>query len=91
VAQLMGAKQSVPASAPVEADDCLAVWFADRPVINDFPDKLDPGRYVVIDRQDCQTGHVSAQKRAQALAQLGSDGRQLLYDDGRFEVWSPAP
>ena len=91
VAQLMGAKQAVPASAPVEADDCLAVWFADRRVINDFPDKLDPSRYVVIDRQDCQTGHVSGQKRAQALAQLGSDGRQLLYDDGRFEVWSPAP
>jgi uncharacterized membrane protein len=91
VAQLMEAKRAVPARAPVEADDCLAVWFADRQVINDFPDKLDASRYVVIDRQDCPTGHISQQKRAAALAQLASDGRQQRYDDGRFEVWSPVP
>ena len=90
VAQLMAAQRVVPADAPVEADECIAVWFADRRVINDFPDRLDPSRYVVLDRQTCHTGNYHGPQRAAALALLGSDGRRVLYDDGRFQVWSPA-
>jgi uncharacterized membrane protein len=90
VDQVMAAKRVVPANAAVEADECVAVWFADRRIINDFPDRLDPSRYVVLDRQTCTTGNFHGPERAAALALLGSDGRQVLYDDGRFQVWSPA-
>ena len=41
VAELQTATAMIPPNAPVSADDGLAVWFANRHTINDFPDRLD--------------------------------------------------
>ena len=90
VAELQTATAIIPANSPVNADDALAVWLANRHTINDFPDFLDGTCYVVIDRQAYIDGPTIPAKRRAALAQLPSSGRTLLYDDGRFQVWSPA-
>jgi uncharacterized membrane protein len=89
VAELQTATAMIPANAPVNADDALAVWLANRHRINDFPDYLDGTCYVVIDRQAYIDGPTDPVKRQAAIDQLPSSGRSLLYDDGRFQVWSP--
>lgn len=89
VAELRTATAMIPANAPVNADDALAVWLANRHTINDFPDYLDGTCYVVIDRQAYIDGPTDPVKRGAAIDQLPSSGRSLLYDDGRFQVWSP--
>ncbi|TMD97471.1 MAG: DUF2079 domain-containing protein [Chloroflexi bacterium] len=89
VAVLQSATSMIPANAPVNADDGLAVWLANRHTINDFPDRLDATCYVVVDRQAYLSGPTHPDQRKAALDALPSSGRRLLYDDGRFEVWSP--
>ena len=89
VAELQKATDMIPANAPVNADDGLAVWLANRHTINDFPDSLDNTSYVVIDRQAYISGPTDPVKRQAALDQLPDSGRRLLYDDGRFVVYSP--
>jgi uncharacterized membrane protein len=89
VAELQAATAVIPANAPVNADDALAVWLANRHTINDFPDFLDGTCYVVIDREAYIDGPTHPDLRRAAIAQLPSSGRTLLYDDGRFQVWSP--
>ena len=86
VAQLQTAAAVIPKDAPVDADASVALWLANRHTINDFPDKLEAGDYVLIDIQADQLD--SAGRRA-ALDALPAGGRSLLYDDGRFQVWSP--
>ena len=88
--ELQTATAMIPANAPVSADDGLAVWLANRHQINDFPDKLDPTCYVVIDHQPYISGPTNPAQRLAVLDQLASTGRHVLYDDGRFQVWSPA-
>jgi hypothetical protein len=44
---------------------------------------------VVIDKQAYLGGPTHLDKRKQELAALPASGRSLLYDDGRFQVWSP--
>ena len=89
VAELQAATSMIPANAPVNADDALTLWLANRHTINDFPDRLDGTCYVVIDRQAYLSGPTHPDQRLAALNQLPTSGRTLLYDDGRFEVWSP--
>jgi uncharacterized membrane protein len=89
VAELQTATDMIPANAPVNADDGLAVWLANRHTINDFPDSLDNTSYVVIDRQAYLSGPTDPVKRQATLDQLPNSGRRLLYDDGRFVVYSP--
>jgi uncharacterized membrane protein len=89
VAELRTATSMIPADAPVNADDAVAVWLANRHRINDFPDYLDGTCFVVIDRQAYIDGPTDPVKRQAAIDQLPSSGRSLLYDDGRFQVWSP--
>jgi len=89
VAELQTATSMIPANAPVNADDAVAVWLANRHTINDFPDMLDGTCYVVIDRQAYLDGPTHPDLRKAAIAQLPTSGRTLLYDDGRFLVWSP--
>ncbi len=89
VAELQNATSMIPADAPVNADDGLAVWLANRHTINDFPDKLDGTCYVVIDRQAYLSGPTHPDQRQAALDALPTSGRRLLFDDGRFQVWSP--
>jgi uncharacterized membrane protein len=89
VAQLQVAASVIPADAPVDADAGLDVWLANRPIINDFPDKLEASSYVVIDRDYYLAGNTDRTTRDAAAAALHTSGRRLLYDDGRFEVWSP--
>jgi len=88
VAQLQQAASVIPADAPVNADAGLDIWLANRPIINDFPDMLDANSYVVIDRQYYLGDNTDRAKRDAAAAALQST-RRLLYDDGRFQVWSP--
>jgi uncharacterized membrane protein len=89
VAELLTATSMIPAAAPVNADDGLAVWLANRHTINDFPDRLDATCYVVLDHQAYLSGPIDPVKRQAAIDQLPTSGRRLLYDDGRFQVWSP--
>jgi uncharacterized membrane protein len=89
VAELRNATSMIPANAPVNADDAVAVWLANRHTINDFPDMLDGTCYVVIDRQAYLDGPTHPDLRRAAIAALPTSGRSLLYDDGRFQVWSP--
>ena len=89
VAELQTATSMIPAGAPVNADDALTLWLANRHTINDFPDRLDGTCYVVIDRQAYLSGPTHPDQRLAALNQLPTSGRSLLYDDGRFQVWSP--
>jgi uncharacterized membrane protein len=87
--ELRTATRTIPPTAPVSADNGLAVWLANRNTINDFPDKLDATCYVVIDRRPYISGPVDPIKREAAIEALPTSGRHLLYDDGRFQVWSP--
>ena len=89
VAELQTATGMIPADAPVNADDGLAVWLANRHTINDFPDHLDATCYVVLDHQAYLSGPTHPDQRNAAIATLPTSGRRLLYDDGRFQVWSP--
>ncbi|HKW72200.1 MAG TPA: DUF2079 domain-containing protein [Candidatus Dormibacteraeota bacterium] len=89
VAELRAATAMIPPDAPVNADDGLAVWLANRHTINDFPDRLDGSSYVVIDSDPYLSGPTNVQQRNAMAAALPTSGRRLLYDDGRFQVWSP--
>ena len=86
VAQLQTASAVIPKDAPVDADASLALWLANRHTINDFPDKLEASDYVLI---DIQADRLDTAGRQAALDALPTGGRSLLYDDGRFQVWSP--
>jgi uncharacterized membrane protein len=89
VAELRNATSMIPADAPVNADNGLAVWLANRHTINDFPDRLDATCYVVIDDTPYISGPTHPAERQAALDQLATSGRRLLFEDGRFQVWSP--
>jgi uncharacterized membrane protein len=89
LSQLQTATAMIPANAPVSADDGLAVWLANRHTINDFPDKVDPTCYLVLDHQAFISGPTIPAQRLAAIDELPGSGRHLLYDDGRFQVWSP--
>jgi hypothetical protein len=89
VAELLTATSMIPANAPVNADDGLAVWLANRYTINDFPDRLDGTCYVVIDHNAYLSGPTHPAERLAVLNALPTSGRHVLYDDGRFQVWSP--
>ena len=89
VAELRQATAMIPADAPVNADDGLAVWLANRHTINDFPDRLDGTCYVVLDKHAYLSGPTHPEERQAAIDQLPNSGRRLLFDDGRFQVWSP--
>jgi uncharacterized membrane protein len=89
VAELQEATSVIPADAPVNADNGLAVWLANRHTINDFPDRLDATCYVVIDHTPYISGPTHPAERQAALDQLPASGRRLLFDNGRFQVWSP--
>lgn len=79
VAQLQTAASIIPADAPVSADPGLEVWLANRTTINDFPNVVDATSYVVI---DLRVSTIDS-------GGLPASARRLLYDDGRFQVWSP--
>jgi uncharacterized membrane protein len=89
VAELRIATSMIPAGAPVNADAGLTVWLANRRLINDFPDMLDNSDYVVLDEDYWLGANTHRDKRNAAAAALDTSGRRLLYDDGRFQVWSP--
>ena len=89
VAELFNATAMIPADAPVNADDGLAVWLANRHTINDFPSRLDNTCYIVIDHDAYLSGPTDPAERQQVMASLPTSGRRILYDDGRFQVWSP--
>ena len=87
--ELRLATAMIPPNAPVSADNGLAVWLANRHTINDFPDKLNEACYVVLDHQPYISGPTNPAQRQATIDQLASSGRHLLFDDGRFQVWSP--
>jgi hypothetical protein len=89
VAQLAQATRVIPATACVSSDPGLAVWLANRPQINDFPDMLSRDCYVVLDHDPYISGPTDPVVRQDALDALAVSGRHVLYDDGRFQVWSP--
>ena len=89
VAELQTATAMIPPDAPVSADDGLAVWLANRHTINDFPDGLDSTSYVVLDHHAYLSGPTRPIWRQAEIDALPTSGRRILFDDGRFQVWSP--
>jgi uncharacterized membrane protein len=89
VSELLTATSMIPPGAPVSADGGLAVWLANRHTINDFPDKLDASCYVVLDHEPYISGPTHPYQRLDTINALPGSGRRLLFDDGRFQVWSP--
>ncbi len=89
LAELRVATAMIPADAPVSADDGLAVWLANRHTINDFPDKLSASCYIVLDHQAYLSGPTHPDERLDTIGALPASGRRILFDDGRFQVWSP--
>jgi uncharacterized membrane protein len=90
--RLLTAAEVIPRGAPVYADDGVAVWLTDRTALMTIPDlQVDPDRYIVIDRLDWYHRDQLAAARAAVITRVEATGRQLLYDDGRFQVWSPVP
>ncbi len=89
VGELRAATAMIPVDAPVSADAGLTVWLANRHTINDFPDKLDGSSYVVIDDDAFIGNTTNSALRQRQVDLLPTSGRRLLYDDGRFQVWSP--
>ena len=88
--RLLAAIAVIPAGAPVYADDGAAVWLSDRTRIGILYDRPQGDRYIVIDREAWAHRDDHAVGRADAIALMTTTGRRLLFDDGRFEVWSPA-
>jgi len=89
VSELLNATSMIPANAPVSADDGLAIWLDNRHTINDFPDRLAANCYIVLDHQPFIDGPTHPAQRLETIQALPGSGRRLLFDDGRFQVWSP--
>jgi hypothetical protein len=79
----------LPALAPVAADDAAAAPLASRPVLRMLTDAR-AGDFVVVDRAGRQPDYVWRPDRERVLAALPAQGRPLLCDDGRFQLWGPA-
>jgi uncharacterized membrane protein len=88
-AQLRQAEAFIPAGAPVAADDGLTPWLAARRQIEGFPSPGDGAFYVVIDRDSLLQPASWEIEHDRAVAALFASGRRLIFDDGRFQVWSP--
>src|SRR5262249_59471276 len=78
-----------PATAPPAADDSTAAALASRPVLRLLPDAR-PGDFAVVDRSGRLPDYISRPDRNRVLADLPGQGRRLLCDDGRFQLWGPA-
>jgi uncharacterized membrane protein len=79
---------AMPPGAPVAADDNVAVALAARQRLYVIPD-APADTFVVIDRSAVPPGYIDRAARQQLIDRLPQSGRQLVRDDGRFQVWSP--
>ncbi|HXM53946.1 MAG TPA: hypothetical protein VOB72_01040, partial [Candidatus Dormibacteraeota bacterium] len=79
----------LPPAAAVAADDDVAAPLASRPRLV-MVDQATPATWVVADRRGVLPAYVDRGRRAATLARLPGEGRRLLCDDGRFQLWSPA-
>lgn len=82
--------QGLPADAPVAADDPVAAPLAARPVLTPLAG-AEPSMYLVIDLVGREPGYVDRAGRAAVIDSLEASARHRLCDDGRFQLWSPAP
>jgi uncharacterized membrane protein len=89
LSRLLACTAALPANAPVAADDDAAAALAARPLEKPLT-YGGPSDWVVVDRTGPLPGYVNVAARARHLAALPADGRRLLCDDGRFQLWSPA-
>jgi uncharacterized membrane protein len=87
--QLLACTARLPATAPAAVDDAAALPLAARPALR-LITEVSPSDFVVVDRQGGVPAYVDAQRRKAVLAHLPAEGRRLLRDDGRFQLWSPA-
>lgn len=88
--RLLACTSELPAAAPVAVDDAAAAPLAARPVERPLTSG-GPADWVVVDLAGPQPGYVDASARAAHLAALPAEGRRLYCDDGRFQLWGPAP
>jgi len=87
--RLLACASGLPAAAPVAVDDDAAAPLAARPVERPLT-YGGPADWVVVDRAGPIPSYVNAPARARHLAALPAEGRRLLCDDGRFQLWGPA-
>jgi uncharacterized membrane protein len=89
VARLQACVSKLPTAAPTAADDGTAAALASRPVLRLLTEAR-TGDFAVVDRVGALPDYISRPDRDRVLAGLASQGRRLLCDDGRFQLWSPA-
>lgn len=87
--RLLACAATLPASAPVAADDAVAAALAARPVERPLT-WARPADWVVVDRSGRVPAYVDGAARARVLAALPGERRTLVCDDGRFQLWAPA-
>lgn len=87
--QMLACTAALPATAPAAVDDSTALPLAARASLRLITEPAPPD-YVVVDRAGAVPGYVDSPRRHAVLAQLPAEGRNLLCDDGRFQLWSPS-
>jgi uncharacterized membrane protein len=87
--QLLACTARLPAAAPVAVDDETALPLAARPVL-EMITEASPRHFVVVDLKGSVPSYVDAPRRQAVLSRLPAEGRRLICDDGRFQLWTPA-
>jgi len=87
--QLLACTANLPAAAPLAVDDATALPLSARPVL-EMISEASPAHFVVVDRQGRVPSYVDVRRRQAVLSRLHAEGRRLMCDEGRFQLWSPA-
>lgn len=87
--RLHACTELLPPAAATAADDSAAAPLASRPLLRLLPDARS-GDFAVVDRDGRRPSYIWRPDRDRVLAELPGQGRRLLCDDGRFQLWSPA-
>jgi uncharacterized membrane protein len=86
--QLLTCTASLPPGAPAAVDDTTALPLAARPVLHMITEASSTD-FVVVDRSGRLPSYLDGPRRQDVLARLPAEGRRLICDDGRFQLWSP--
>jgi uncharacterized membrane protein len=87
--RLLACTSRLPARAPLAADDAAALALSARPLLK-LSTEAEAGDFVLLDREGRVPAYTDSRRRLSVLAGLPAGGRQVLCDDGRFQLWSPS-
>lgn len=89
VARLQACTMALPDAAPLAVDDASAAPLASRPSLRLLSDAR-AGDFALVDRLGRVPSYIWLPDRDRVIAELPSQKRRLICDDGRFQLWSPA-